>query len=153
MSENKKAVAGPNLENYIICPYNKAHRIMPLRLTFHLVRCAKNYPSSQKIHCPFNTSHWHSVNDMKVHVIDCPDRLLFERTKMPDILPAVEPQANQFVIETEEDWDTEPPAPSYNPQKYCETVLVVRNPQGKSRAARRKFRESERQRFRENGES
>jgi len=69
---------------------------------------------------------------------------------MPDTLPPAEPQANKFLVETEEDWDTEPQAEAYNPKKYCKENHVILNPQGNPPAARREFRERERKRFLEN---
>ncbi|KAI8036131.1 hypothetical protein M5D96_010991 [Drosophila gunungcola] len=41
-----------------------------------------------------------------------------ERFKLPDMLPSVEPRAN-------EGWDAEPPALTYNPQNLCEEAFVL----------------------------
>ncbi|XP_017005955.2 gametocyte-specific factor 1 homolog [Drosophila takahashii] len=147
MSDNKYAVAGPNFQDYITCPYDSAHRIRPSRFTLHLICCSKNFPSSKKVRCPFNTAHVHSVFVMKDHVAECPDRSLLERYKLPDMLPPVEPRQTGFLIETDEDWDAEPPVATYDPQAYCERTFVIRNPQGNPPAARRAFRKRENKRF------
>ncbi|XP_017055685.1 gametocyte-specific factor 1 homolog [Drosophila ficusphila] len=144
---SEKYCGGPNFEEYVVCPYDKVHRIMPTRLAYHLTRCAKNFPSSKMVRCPFNTTHLHSVTNMQLHVIDCPDRAALERYKLPDSMPPAEPRPCEFNIACSEDWDAEPPAPTYDPKKYCETELVIRNPQGAPPAARRQFRERERRRF------
>ncbi|XP_016974672.1 gametocyte-specific factor 1 homolog [Drosophila rhopaloa] len=152
MSEKNYSVSGPNFEEYIVCPYDRVHRILPVRLTYHLTRCAKNFPSSKMVHCPFNTTHLHSVANMQRHVIECPNRSSLERYKLPDMLPPVEPRSSEFIVETTEDWDAEPPTPTYNPQRYCEKEFIIRNPQGAPPAARREFRERERRRFLENNQ-
>ncbi|XP_017005640.1 gametocyte-specific factor 1 homolog [Drosophila takahashii] len=149
MSEQKFA---PNFEEYLICPYDSVHRIMPIRLTYHLTRCAKNFPAAKMVRCPFNSTHLHSVANMQKHVIECPDRSSMERYKLPDMLPPAEPRPVGLVVETTEDWDAEPPAPTYNPKSYCDKEFVIRNPQGAPPAARRQFRENERRRFRENNQ-
>ncbi|XP_017059496.1 gametocyte-specific factor 1 homolog [Drosophila ficusphila] len=149
MSSKSYAVAGPNFEKHVICPYDKAHRIMPNRLAVHLIRCSRNFPSTEMVHCPFNVTHLYSVADMMTHVSECQSRSDFERYKLPNALPPAKPKENEFMLETEEDWDLEPPAPTYNPQKYCEESLVIRNPQGQPPASRRRFRENEQRRFKE----
>ncbi|XP_052846425.1 gametocyte-specific factor 1 homolog [Drosophila gunungcola] len=149
MSEKNYSVGGPNFEQYIVCPYDSVHRITPIRLANHLTRCAKNHSSSKMVRCPFNSNHLHSVGNMKKHVIECPNRSSLERYKLPDMLPPVEPRASDFVVESSEDWDAEPPAPTYNPQRYCEQECIIRKIQGKPPAARREFRERERRRFKE----
>ncbi|XP_026837987.1 gametocyte-specific factor 1 homolog [Drosophila erecta] len=139
----------PNFEEYVVCPYDSSHRILPVRLTYHLTRCAKNFPSSKLVRCPYNTTHLHSAADIRNHVIECPDRSTAERFMLPDVLPPAEPRAREFLIESAEDWDADPPVQTYNPATYCENALVIRNLQGAQPAVRRAFRESERRRFRE----
>ncbi|KAH8401767.1 hypothetical protein KR009_007789 [Drosophila setifemur] len=150
MSDDKYSVGGPELEKYVVCPYDPVHRLLPTRLAWHLTRCARNHPSSKMVHCPFNSTHLHNVADMQMHVMECPNRAGMERYKYPDKLPPAEPKAGQFLVESSEDWDAEPPVESYDPQAHCDRKFIIRNPQGAPPAARREFRNRERQRFLEN---
>ncbi|XP_017063824.1 gametocyte-specific factor 1 homolog [Drosophila eugracilis] len=152
MAGNNIFVGGPNLTEYVQCPYDSAHRILPVRLAFHLNRCAKNFPCSKMVRCPFNTSHLYSVTNMQEHIIECPNRSNLERYKMPDMLPLVEPPRHEFIVDSAENWDDDPPVPTYNPKTYCEEKFIIRNPQGAPPAARREFRERERRRFTANNQ-
>ncbi|KPU78535.1 uncharacterized protein Dana_GF10485, isoform B [Drosophila ananassae] len=145
MSENKVSVAGPSYENYITCPYDPVHRLAPERFAFHLTRCARNFPASKMVRCPFNNTHL-----FQRHVVMCPNRAYFVRYTNPDKLPPAEPPTKPFEIETSEDWDAEPPAPTYDPAKRCREGFVIVTPQGSSLSGRRKFREKERRRFLDN---
>ncbi|KAH8336210.1 hypothetical protein KR074_010526 [Drosophila pseudoananassae] len=147
MTSKQKFVPPPRSENYIVCPYDSVHRLLPTRLAWHLTRCARNHPSSKMVHCPFNNTHIFTVVDMQVHVGECPNRSHLERYVRPDKLPPVEPRAMDFMVEATEDWDAEPPVESYDPQAYCDSHFVIRNPQGASPSGRREFRERERRRF------
>lgn len=49
------------------CPYNKAHRMLAHRLATHLVKCRKNYPETEKVTCPFNSTHL--INKPELNVI------------------------------------------------------------------------------------
>jgi len=63
MEQNKYAVGPVNYENYVTCPYNSAHRIMPTRLAKHLISCG----GDRSLHrCPFNSTHLLSAAAMKV---------------------------------------------------------------------------------------
>ncbi|EDV40390.1 uncharacterized protein Dana_GF10485, isoform A [Drosophila ananassae] len=150
MSENKVSVAGPSYENYITCPYDPVHRLAPERFAFHLTRCARNFPASKMVRCPFNNTHLFQVDAMHRHVVMCPNRAYFVRYTNPDKLPPAEPPTKPFEIETSEDWDAEPPAPTYDPAKRCREGFVIVTPQGSSLSGRRKFREKERRRFLDN---
>ncbi|KAH8283068.1 hypothetical protein KR054_011974 [Drosophila jambulina] len=151
MSQNPKIVSGTKLEEYVVCPYDSVHRLLPSRLAVHLIRCARNYPSAQKVMCPYNVTHVYSVAEMTTHVERCPNRPiqghLKDSVKLP---PAEEPRSSTFCVESSEDWDAEPPADTYDPYARCESDFVIRNPQGKAPAERREFRARERRRFIEN---
>lgn len=47
----------PGYKETVVCPYNKAHVILKSRFMTHLIKCEKNYPDSELIKCPFDTSH------------------------------------------------------------------------------------------------
>ncbi|XP_017019197.1 gametocyte-specific factor 1 homolog [Drosophila kikkawai] len=150
MAENNVVAPETKLNDYVICPYDSTHRLIPSRLTRHLIRCARNFPSTKKVRHPFNSNHIHSVAEMKANVETCPDRSKMEYSRNPLKLPQEEPKLPNFCVESTEDWDAEPPAGTYNPQDHCERELIIRNPQGNPPAARREFRERERRRFNEN---
>ncbi|KAH8282076.1 hypothetical protein KR054_005344, partial [Drosophila jambulina] len=141
MSQN---VPPPNFEDYVVCPYNSTHRLMPSRLAIHLARCARNYPSLKLARCPFNATHLYLVVDMKAHVVNCPDRAtMVDHVK----LPSTESEPQKFFVDSTENWDDEPPAPTYKPKVHCDSAFIIRNLQGAPQAERREFREKERMRF------
>ncbi|KAH8381113.1 hypothetical protein KR200_002020, partial [Drosophila serrata] len=142
---NKMSKDVPHFQNYVMCPYNKSHILLPSRLAAHLIRCARNYPSSKLVRCAFNNTHLYSADDMKTHLENCPDRLKSIKSEQMDSFAESEPK--KFVVESAENWDDEPAAPTYNPLAHCNTACVIRNPQGVAPAERREFREKERKRL------
>lgn len=88
---------------------------------------------------------------MQAHIYECENRQTFERFCHPDKLPPQNPKCDttEDLVDTTDNWDNEPYAPSYNPQAYCEENMLIRNLQGASKSARREFRENERRRFKE----
>ncbi|KAH8256060.1 hypothetical protein KR026_006027 [Drosophila bipectinata] len=146
----KLTAADKRQDKCIACPYDPLHRLMPERFALHLIRCAKNHPGSKMVRCPFNNTHLFSSDTLQHHVESCPDRAYFVRYTTPDKLPLPGPSTGKFFVESAEDWDAEPPAPTYNPEDHCRESFVIRNPQGASPSARRQFREQERRRFIEN---
>lgn len=44
-------------EPVLVCPYNKAHSIIKSRMQFHLVKCRLQSPNSEKVVCPFDSTH------------------------------------------------------------------------------------------------
>ncbi|XP_064536894.1 gametocyte-specific factor 1 homolog [Drosophila montana] len=132
-------------ENYVVCPYDKVHRILPSRLALHLIRCARNNSSIKLVRCPFNTTHMLKPDELHEHVASCDFRRVYARFKHADMLPPTEPRAPVTdVVESSENWDEEPPVPSYDPQAYCVRNPVIRNIHGGSASQRRDFRNSER---------
>ncbi|XP_058456547.1 gametocyte-specific factor 1 homolog [Malaya genurostris] len=71
----------PELVEFVECPYNRSHRIMPHVMPKHLFKCRKNYPSVKLANCPFNTVHQIPFPEMKLHTETCPDRASFELYK------------------------------------------------------------------------
>ncbi|KAH8248986.1 hypothetical protein KR032_004925, partial [Drosophila birchii] len=132
MSQNE---ATPFFEDYLVCPYNSAHRLMPSRLGMHLARCARNYPFSKLVRCTFNDTHLYTVFEMKIStkkefmVSDSYD-LCFDlrntsravqidsqrgKNMKPDKMPpSTESEPRKFVVESTDNWDEEPPVLTYN---------------------------------------
>ncbi|EDX03282.1 gametocyte-specific factor 1 homolog [Drosophila simulans] len=138
--------AGP--DDLVVCPYDRSHRIRRVRMANHLSRCAKSHPSVKLFTCPYNSTHLYTAANMRNHVIECPNYLPQEGCVLPSVFPpAEEPGPPEIPNETEEDWDAEPPVPTYNPNIHCENKPIIRSLQGAPRAARRAFREKERKRI------
>lgn len=89
----------PGYNETVVCPYNKAHVILRSRFLTHLARCARNYPHSELVECPFDFRHRIMPDDLQVcalkdfcshddlllifitiqaHKIDCPSRASFD---------------------------------------------------------------------------
>ncbi|XP_030572998.1 gametocyte-specific factor 1 homolog isoform X1 [Drosophila novamexicana] len=158
-------------DDFVSCPYNKAHIVLRGRLTKHLVRCSRNPENLNKLLvCPFNESHRLDAQQLQVgkmfdllrligihfefmqaHIKICPERAGFERHAQKDEQPPLAEPVSQVSIECEEDWDNEPDAPTYDPSAYCEENLVIRSSglHGQSKSVRRDFRAKERRRFAE----
>ncbi|XP_030572999.1 gametocyte-specific factor 1 homolog isoform X2 [Drosophila novamexicana] len=139
-------------DDFVSCPYNKAHIVLRGRLTKHLVRCSRNPENLNKLLvCPFNESHRLDAQQLQAHIKICPERAGFERHAQKDEQPPLAEPVSQVSIECEEDWDNEPDAPTYDPSAYCEENLVIRSSglHGQSKSVRRDFRAKERRRFAE----
>ncbi|XP_017868296.1 PREDICTED: gametocyte-specific factor 1 homolog [Drosophila arizonae] len=138
----------PNIDEYIKCPYDESHSLLPGRFAWHLTRCARNNFSSGMVRCPFNNTHVVKPKVLNNHLLNCPNRCDLERFLHPDALPPKEPRPSQVdLVECSENWDDEPPAPTYNPREYSENNLIIRQLVGATPAQRRQFREMERRRF------
>ena len=68
-------------ERTITCPYNPSHQITVERIQWHLVKCRKNYPSSDHVICPFNASHHVPRPEKEYHMSVCSDRKMVEMEK------------------------------------------------------------------------
>lgn len=56
-------------DDFVRCPYNKAHKVLKGRLATHLDRCARNSGASIELKiCPFNSTHRFSAKEMPVSV-------------------------------------------------------------------------------------
>ena len=65
----------------ITCPFNKFHQILPRRIHYHLIKCAKNYPdeAAEMQICPYNATHLiPKSEDLGAHMADCLDRRIVE---------------------------------------------------------------------------
>ncbi|ALC48554.1 CG32625 [Drosophila busckii] len=133
---------------YITCPYDKVHRLLPQRLANHLTRCSRNHPSSKLVRCPFNSTHLLKKNELIPHLSTCESSSVYTNFQFPDKLPESS-TASEDIVPSKEDWDAEPPAPTYKPISHPEDDFILRNLQGAQPAERRIFRAMERKRFNE----
>lgn len=63
----------------ITCPFNKFHQILPHRIHYHLIKCAKNYPEVEMQICPYNATHLiPKCEDLGAHMAECLDRRIVE---------------------------------------------------------------------------
>ena len=65
----------------ITCPFNKFHQILPRRIHYHLIKCAKNYPdeAAEMQICPYNATHLiPKSEDLGAHMDECLDRRIVE---------------------------------------------------------------------------
>lgn len=137
-----------SFNDFVICPYDKSHKLLRGRLTKHLLRCGRSSGNSNRfIICPFNENHRYDKKEFAEHQKVCPDRLRFEREWNKPC--SVNEPAKKDVVDGEDDWDQEPDAPTYNPTAYCMENLVIRSTaaNGQSKSERRNLRNLERRRF------
>lgn len=46
-----------NSDEFLICPYNKAHVLIRHRMPKHIAKCCKNYNGEPLTVCPYNAMH------------------------------------------------------------------------------------------------
>ncbi|XP_012525126.1 gametocyte-specific factor 1 [Monomorium pharaonis] len=66
------------VDDVLLCPYNKYHRIPSSRFQRHLVKCEKNFPPDYKVICPYNATHRLSKSEIREHIDTCPMRRTVE---------------------------------------------------------------------------
>ncbi|XP_050432678.1 gametocyte-specific factor 1 homolog [Adelges cooleyi] len=54
------------------CPLDPEHRLRRHRLSSHILKCRKNFPSKQR--CPYGNYHYIEKQDMTKHLLVCPDK-------------------------------------------------------------------------------
>ena len=134
-------------EEKILCPYNSAHHIRRCKMSFHLVKCKKNYGEQKMVPCDFNATHVVPEPELRFHHQNCEDRKKIEA----QIVESQKKTESRYPIAVldcppEESWDYDN-APTYDPKKYTETHDVLRQLSVESGAKRKNFRLNERQRF------
>ncbi|XP_015439738.1 PREDICTED: uncharacterized protein LOC107194608 [Dufourea novaeangliae] len=137
---------------YTICPFDKSHHIIDGRIQTHLVKCRKNYPKDAKVMCPFDTVHMIDPEEYEHHLSICPTSgnvRCYENSFEPEISKgtvslkdACNQQTNTL---DDEDWCGS--NPTYNPLVASETKNVVRTAVGLSKAKKKQFKHSERDRI------
>lgn len=56
---------------WVSCPYNEEHRVLELRLPYHMIRCKKNYKGPPLETCPFNATHLVPQGTLQEHYTEC----------------------------------------------------------------------------------
>ena len=141
-------------ERTITCPYNPSHQITVERIQWHLVKCRKNYPSSDHVICPFNASHHVPRPEKEYHISVCSDRKMVEMEKYSwshpvqhgqlNLPPPVDPE----LPACEEDWEKEATVrKSYDPSAKAKQTAVLRKLEGATPSQRKEFRAQERERL------
>ncbi|XP_017483323.1 PREDICTED: protein D7-like [Rhagoletis zephyria] len=138
-----------NDSDVVVCPYNKAHRLLRKRLQPHLIKCRQNYPQLELQKCPFNATHHIPEPEFALHVTNCPDRKLITQYKYDTVEPKEEERVRHAPIECEENWD-DTEVEDYNPQKYIDQKNVLRKPFGVPPSQRKEFIKQERKRLGDN---
>ncbi|KAI9584210.1 hypothetical protein GQX74_010545 [Glossina fuscipes] len=44
-------------DEFAVCPYNNAHRVLRIRMPSHIIKCRKNYKGPQLEQCAYNATH------------------------------------------------------------------------------------------------
>jgi len=65
----------------LTCPYNRAHKIRPERMQYHLIKCRKQFPEASLVICPYNATHHVPRADEHDHLLTCPDKRIVEIQK------------------------------------------------------------------------
>lgn len=136
----------PGTDLYMICPYNKSHRILKSRFMVHLIKCRKSFKDIEMVTCPFNTSHVIHEPELNWHVTVCENRSTITKYKYTVDTGSKNdsaPPALHDPIESSENWD-DVDAQSYNPQNYVSNAPIIRNLIGALPSERKKFRRDER---------
>lgn len=56
-----------SFNDFVICPYDKSHKLLRGRLTKHLLRCGRSSGNSNRfIICPFNENHRYDKKEFAV---------------------------------------------------------------------------------------
>ncbi|EEZ98474.1 gametocyte-specific factor 1 homolog [Tribolium castaneum] len=136
-------------EEKIMCPYNSSHHIRRCKMSFHLVKCKKNYGEQKMIPCDFNASHMIPKPELRYHHQICSDR---KKIEAPIVKSQMKSKSKfpvpSIPVATEESWDNLNVA-TYDPKNYAESSAVLRHIDVESAGKRREFRLSERQRHNE----
>ncbi|PSN36766.1 hypothetical protein C0J52_26091 [Blattella germanica] len=129
-------------EKQISCPYDKAHLIYASKMQSHLVKCERNHQDLKKVVCPFNSVHRMDEESYISHISVCRNRRVIDSHRFyVENQNIFKPHAYKKLVlpPEEEDWDSAPHFPTYNPNDYLDKNCLLRKPVGKSRSERKKF--------------
>ncbi|KAH8373495.1 hypothetical protein KR009_011494 [Drosophila setifemur] len=134
----------------VYCPYNKLHKMLRKKLQQHILKCREIYKDTVELRvCPFNKAHLIPEPEFFQHTKSCEDRKIIVQyqTSAPAVLTN---DTRHAKIESEENWDNDD-NPDYDPQAYCSTANIVREPNGLFPSQRKAFiKEENRRHFGDN---
>lgn len=95
--------------DFVVCPFNKQHKVPEKNLQRHIIRCMVNYPSF--VSCYYNNQHWFENKEkMLAHIPQCRSKPLDPNVK-PITTSVTYQRAEAFenvtFHKTDEDWDAE----------------------------------------------
>uniref|UniRef100_A0A1A9ZFL6 CHHC U11-48K-type domain-containing protein n=1 Tax=Glossina pallidipes TaxID=7398 RepID=A0A1A9ZFL6_GLOPL len=68
-------------DEYGVCPYNNAHRVLRIRMPSHIIKCRKNYTGPELEQCAYNATHLVAAGTMRQHLEGCMDRHMNNNSK------------------------------------------------------------------------
>jgi len=137
-----------NMEEKIMCPYNRAHYIRKCRMEVHLTKCRKaNQDTVVLVPCDFNSCHRIPEPELGYHHGICPDRKELElQIFCEEAAKPIQTIRPTVPVPVDDSWD-DVEVKSYDPKKYCLENQVLRRLDTESAAKRRDFRIAERHRI------
>lgn len=140
-------------ESYQICPLDKSHSILSSKIQIHLYKCRKNHPG-EKVTCPYNQTHLLDPMKYEHHVATCPSsgsirryEVVFEGPESVGTVSLEEACSISAAVDTQDNDDWNGNYPSYNPEIQAQNENIFRVQIGLSKAKKREFRQSERDRL------
>ncbi|XP_017041526.1 gametocyte-specific factor 1 homolog [Drosophila ficusphila] len=131
----------------VCCPYNKQHKMLRRKLQQHILKCRVIYKDTVELMvCPFNKGHLIPEPEFFQHTKTCDDRKIIVQYQT-SAAAVLTDDTRHPKIESEENWDDDN-VPDYNPQAYCATANIVREPNGLFPSQRKAFiKEENRRKF------
>ncbi|XP_017072099.1 gametocyte-specific factor 1 homolog [Drosophila eugracilis] len=129
----------------VYCPYNKEHKMLRKKLQQHILKCRVIYKDTVELMvCPFNKTHLIPEPEFFQHTKACEDRKIIVDYQTNGSAELNE-DTKHAKIECEENWDDDND-PVYDPQTYCSTANIVREPCGLFPSQRKAFIKEENRR-------
>ncbi|KAH8267914.1 hypothetical protein KR026_010806 [Drosophila bipectinata] len=131
----------------VYCPYNKEHKMLRKKLQQHILKCREIHKDTVELKvCPFNKIHLIPEPEFFQHVKFCEDRKIIVQYQT-SAAAVINDDTKHAKIESEENWD-DVDVPDYDPQAYCSSANIVREPNGMFPSQRKAFiKEENRRRF------
>lgn len=68
-------------DEYVTCPFNKAHEVQRIRYQAHILKCRKQHPNIKLVACFYNFKHLLKAEDMPKHLAECADKQRLEGSR------------------------------------------------------------------------